>query len=88
MNLGVFILERGNMRGDQTSSHAKGRRNEKRPSWRLGDFVNSGFGLVHGIQDRHRLVVEDAALFGRLDRARRSCEQPDTKLFLQLAHTA
>ena len=84
VDLRVFVLEGGDQRRDQPLADAEGRRDVQRATRVLGEIGDGRLGLLDGLEDLAGALVEEAALLGRLQAARRAVEEPDAEMALEL----
>lgn len=83
IDLGVEILEQRDQRRDQAFADAERGRDMDRAARAERDGGDGGLGLVDGVEDLAGALVEDIALFGRLQAARRAAEQAGAEVFFQ-----
>jgi hypothetical protein len=69
VDLGVEVLEGGDMGRDEAATDAKGGGDEEGAARVLGHVHHGGFGLFYRVEHAARAVIEDAAVLGGLQAA-------------------
>ena len=84
VDLGVEVVEGGDERRDQPLADAEGGGDVQRAARVLRDVGDGGLGLVDGVEDLLRALVEDRALLGRLQAAGGAVEEAHAEVALEL----
>ena len=87
VDLRIEILEGGHMGRNETPPDAQGGSDEDGAARVLGHVHDGGLGLVYRFQHLARAVIEDAAVLGGLQAARRAVEEADAQMLFQFRDT-
>lgn len=83
VNLGIEVLEGRNEGRNQALADPERGRDMQRAARLLRDVGDGCLRLLDRLEDLLRTLVEDRALFGRMQAAGRAVEEPDAEMTLQ-----
>ena len=88
LNIGIGVLEVGDMGRDEPFPHAQRRGHEDRAARVVGDGRHGGFGLGNRLQDICRALIVRQTVLGRMDAPGRAVEQANAEMFFELGDPA